>query len=90
MPETEKLSWLLFGRGGQTFDYAASGAAGQIAAPVTEFGWQLSQKLYLAYEQSATGTSNVVRIYSQLTDRIAIQLGAGDANSLFLLYTFTF
>jgi translocation and assembly module TamB len=90
MPETEKLSWLLFGRGGQTFDYSASGAAGQIAAPVTEFGWQLSQKLYLAYEQSTTGTSNVVRIYSQLTDRIAIQLGAGDANSLFLLYTFTF
>jgi len=90
MPETEKLSWLLFGRGGQNFDYAVGSTSGQIASPVTEFGWQLSQKLYVAYEQGATGTANIVRFYSQLTDRIAIQLGTGDANSLYLLYTFTF
>ena len=88
MPETEKLSWLLFGRGGQTSDYTV-GSTAQLAGPVTEFGWQLSQKLYVAYEQGTTGTSNIVRFYSQLTDRIAIQLGTGDANSLFLLYTFT-
>ena len=90
MPETEKLSWLLFGRGGQSFDFAVGATTGQIASPAAEFGWQLSQKLYVAYEQGATGTANIVRFYSQLTDRIAIQLGTGDANSLFLLYTFTF
>jgi translocation and assembly module TamB len=89
MPETEKLSWLLFGRGGQNFDYAVGSTAGQIASPVTEFGWQLSQKLYVAYEQGTTGTANIVRFYSQMTDRIAIQLGTGDANSLYVLYTFT-
>ena len=90
MPETEKLSWLLFGRGGQNYDYAVGSTTSQIASPVAEFGWQLSQKLYVAYEQGATGTANIVRFYSQVTDRIAIQLGTGDANSLYLLYTFSF
>jgi hypothetical protein len=32
----------------------------------------------------------VVRIYSRVTDQIAVQAGVGDASSLFLLYTFTF
>ena len=48
VPEQEKLSWLLFGRGGQSTDTSLSGRATS-GSGVALFGFQLTEKIYVGY-----------------------------------------
>ncbi len=89
VPDQEKLSWLLFGRGGQPVDSSLGSVTGRAQGFLSSFGFQVSERLYVAYEQSATGTENFVSFYSALTDQLSIEARAGDENALQLFYTFT-
>lgn len=82
--EQEKLSWLLFGRGGQSSDYSLGSGS---SAGIASLGLQMSEKIYVGYEQGAAGTSNFMTIYSKLTDRLSVEARAGDQSSLRLFYT---
>jgi translocation and assembly module TamB len=88
VPDQEKLSWLLFGRGGQPVDSGISGTTG-IATRLSSFGLQLTDKLYVAYEQGASGTENFVNFYSQLTDKLSVEARTGQESRLRLFYTFS-
>ena len=88
VPDQEKLSWLLFGRGGQPVDTSVASVTGSTQGFVSAFGMQVSERLYVAYGQSATGTENFVSFYSNLTDRLSIEARTGDENALQLFYTF--
>ena len=83
--EQEKLSWLLFGRGGQSPDYARSSGG---ATTLTSLGMQVSEKVYVGYEQGSVGTSNIMTIYTKLTKRLTAEARTGDTSSLRLFYTF--
>lgn len=85
--DTEKLAWLLFGRGAQPVEHSVTGL-GTAATGVSSFGFQLSKRLYLAYEQGVAGTGSMMRLYSQLTKRVAVQWRSGTENSVRLFYTF--
>jgi translocation and assembly module TamB len=87
VPEQEKLSWLLFGRGGQAVDTSLGGTGGA-GLGIASFGTQLSDKLYLGYEQGASGTSNFVTLYSKLTKRLSVEARTGAQSSLRLFYTY--
>ena len=89
VPDQEKLSWLLLGRGGQPVDTSLSNITGTTQGFVSSFGMQVSDRLYVAFGQSATGTENFVSFYSNLTDRLSIEARTGDENALQLFYTFT-
>lgn len=89
VPDQEKLSWLLFGRGGQPVDSGITGITGSTQGFISSFGMQVSDRLYVAYGQSATGTENFVSFYSNLTDRLSIEARTGDENALQLFYTFS-
>jgi translocation and assembly module TamB len=90
VPDQEKMSWLLFGRGGQPVDTSLSSATGSLSAGLTSFGVQLSDKLSVAYEQGATGTENFVTFYTNINKRLSAEASAGDITALRLFYTFTF
>jgi len=90
VPDQEKLSWLLFGRGGQPVDSSLTGANSSLSAGLTSFGFQLSDKLSVAYEQGATGTENFVTFYTNINDRLSGEASAGDKTAVRLFYTFTF
>ena len=90
VPDQEKLSWLLFGRGGQPVDSSLSGTTSSLASGLTSFGFQLSDKLSVAYEQGATGTDNFVTFYTDINDRLSAEASAGDKTAVRLFYTFTF
>ena len=83
--EQEKLSWLLFGRGGQSPDFARSSGN---ASALTALGMQVSDNVYVGYEQGSVGTSNIMTIYTKLTKRLTAEARAGDTSSLRLFYTF--
>ena len=83
--EQEKLSWLLFGRGGQSPDYARSSGG---ASTLTSLGMQVSETVYVGYEQGSVGTSNIMTIYTKLTKRLTAEARTGDTSSLRLFYTF--
>ncbi len=87
VPDQEKLSWLLFGRGGQSTE-AAVGGAGAGGLGLASFGWQLSEKLYVGYEQGTAGAANVMTLYSRLTNRLTVEARSGEASSLRLFYTY--
>lgn len=89
VPDQEKLSWLLFGRGGQPVDSSLTGAAGSLSAGLTSIGFQLSDQLSVAYEQGATGTDNFVTFYTKFSDRLSAEASAGDKTAVRLFYTFT-
>jgi translocation and assembly module TamB len=89
VPDQEKLSWLLFGRGGQPVDTSLAGVTAGGASGLTSFGFEISEKLSVAYEQGATGTENFVTFYSNLTDRLSVEARTGDESALRLFYTFT-
>jgi translocation and assembly module TamB len=88
VPDNEKLSWLAFGRGGQNVDRTMTSVS-QLSSPVASFGMQLTRNLYVAYEQSTTGASETMRIYTRLTDHIALQARAGGVSSFHVFYNFT-
>ena len=83
--EQEKLSWLLFGRGGQSPDFARSRGN---ASALTALGMQVSDNVYVGYEQGSVGTSNIMTIYTRVTKRLTAEARAGDTSSLRLFYTF--
>jgi translocation and assembly module TamB len=89
VPDQEKLSWLLFGHGGQPVDTSVTSATGSLSAGLTSFGLQLSDKLSVAYEQGATGTDNFVTFYTTINDRLSAEASAGDKTAVRLFYTFT-
>jgi translocation and assembly module TamB len=83
VPEQEKLSWLLFGRGGETVDASlAKGTSGGM------FGMQLSDKFYIGYDQGAGATSSAVTLYGRLTDRLTIEARSGSVSAIRLFYLF--
>ena len=88
VPDQEKLSWLLFGRGGQPMDSSLAGTT-SVAAGLTSFGFQLTDRLYVAYEQGTTGTEQFVNFYSKLSDRLSVEARTGSESALRLFYTFT-
>jgi translocation and assembly module TamB len=88
VPDQEKLSWLLFGRGGQPVDTSLTGATGSLTAGLSSFGFQLSDKLSVAYEQGATGTENFVTFYTNINKRLSAEASAGDITAVRLFYTF--
>jgi translocation and assembly module TamB len=88
VPDQEKLSWLLFGRGGQPVDSSLTSATGSVASGLTSFGFQLSDKLSIAYEQGATGTDNFVTFYTDINDKLSAEASAGDKTAVRLFYTF--
>jgi len=88
VPDQEKLSWLLFGRGGQPVDSSLSSATGNLATGLTSFGFQLSDKLSVAYEQGATGTDNFVTFYTDINDKLSAEASTGDKTAVRLFYTF--
>jgi translocation and assembly module TamB len=85
--DTEKLTWLLFGRGAQPVDYSVTGLS-TASSTVSSFGFQLSKRLYLAYEQGVSGTGSIMRLYSQLTKHLSAQWRSGSENSVRLFYGF--
>ncbi len=89
VPDQEKLSWLLLGRGGQPVDTSLTSITGTTQGFVSSFGMQVSDRLYVAFGQSATGTENFVSFYSNLTDRLSIEARTGDENAIQLFYTFS-
>jgi translocation and assembly module TamB len=89
VPDQEKLSWLLLGRGGQPVDTSLNSITGTTQGFISSFGMQVSDRLYVAFGQSATGTENFVSFYSNLTDRLSIEARTGDENALQLFYTFS-
>ncbi len=88
VPDQEKLSWLLFGRGGQPVDSSLTSATGSLAGGLTSFGFQLSDKLSVAYEQGATGTDNFVTFYTDINEKLSAEASAGDKTAVRLFYTF--
>jgi translocation and assembly module TamB len=90
VPDQEKLSWLLFGRGGQPVDTSLTAATSSVSAGLTSFGFQLSDKLSVAYEQGATGTDNFVTFYTDINERLSAEASAGDKTAVRLFYTFRF
>jgi translocation and assembly module TamB len=88
VPDQEKLSWLLFGRGGQPVDSSLTSATGSLAGGLTSFGFQLSDKLSVAYEQGATGTDNFVTFYTDINDKLSAEASTGDKTAIRLFYTF--
>lgn len=83
VPEQEKLSWLLFGRGGEAVDASLSkGTSGGM------FGMQLSDKFYVGYDQGAGATSSAVTLYGRLTDRLTIEARSGSVSAIRLFYLF--
>jgi translocation and assembly module TamB len=89
VPDQEKLSWLLLGRGGQPVDTSLNNLTGTTQGFISSFGMQVSDRLYVAFGQSATGTENFVSFYSNLTKRLSIEARTGDENALKLFYTFS-
>jgi translocation and assembly module TamB len=88
VPDQEKLSWLLFGRGGQPVDSSLTSASGSLAKGLPAIGFQLSDKLSIAYEQGATGTDNFVTFYTDINDKLSAEASAGDRTAVRLFYTF--
>ncbi len=90
VPDQEKLSWLLFGRGGQPVDSSLTSATSSIEGGLTSFGFQISDKLSVAFEKGATGTDNFVTFYTNINDRLSAEASTGDRTAVRLFYTFTF
>jgi len=88
VPDQEKLSWLLFGRGGQPIDSSLTSASGSLVKGLPAIGFQLSDKLSIAYEQGATGTDNFVTFYTDINDKLSAEASAGDKTAFRLFYTF--
>jgi autotransporter translocation and assembly factor TamB len=49
---------------------------------------QVSETVYVGYEQGSVGTSNIMTIYTKLTKRLTAEARTGDTSSLRLFYTF--
>jgi autotransporter translocation and assembly factor TamB len=49
---------------------------------------QVSDNVYVGYEQGSVGTSNIMTIYTKVTKRLTAEARAGDTSSLRLFYTF--
>ncbi|MDP2828086.1 MAG: translocation/assembly module TamB domain-containing protein [Sulfuricellaceae bacterium] len=83
VPEQEKLSWLLFGRSGESVDPSLSKVAGG-----GTFGMQLSDKFYIGYDQGAGATSSAMTLYGRLTDRLTVEARSGNVSAIRLFYLF--
>lgn len=125
VPDSEKLAWLVLGRGlesttKQDLDLlgAAAGAllargesvslqakiaqrtgldefrlagSGDLESAVVRLGKRLSSDLYVSYERSLVGTTNLFQVRYDLTERWAVQTQTGtDKSAVDLLFTLPF
>jgi translocation and assembly module TamB len=51
-------------------------------------GKRLTERLYLAFEQSLGGTENLLRLEMSLTERIALRAQAGLTSSVGIYYRY--
>lgn len=119
LPPEEKLSWLVFGRGGGTepghAQAAIAGAAlgllnkfggeriakglgldvlaigesesGLASTQVVNIGKDLSDRLYIGYEQSLAGAESVVKLIYELTQHWSVVLRGGTVTGMEMLYS---
>lgn len=64
--------------------------SGDLAGTVLTLGKRLSSRVYLSYEQSLSGASNLVKIKFDLTKRLSLRTQTGSDSAVDLFYTFSF
>lgn len=89
VPDREKLSWLVFGKGGEPMDVSLNDPT-RAASQSVGLGTRLSKEIYVAYEQSITGTENLFKIFYTLSQRWSVRTEAGSDNAIRLFYTLSF
>jgi translocation and assembly module TamB len=63
---------------------------GTVSSEIISLGKRLSSSAYLSYEQSLSGTDNVVKLTYNLARRLQLIGRAGTENAVDLFYTFSF
>lgn len=63
---------------------------GTVGSEIISLGRRLSSSAYLSYEQSLSGTENVVKLTYNLARRLQLIGRAGTENAIDLFYTFSF
>lgn len=61
-----------------------------VAGEIITIGKRLNDALSLSYEQAVAGTSRIVQLNYQLTDRLSVIARGGTLNALDFVYTITF
>lgn len=89
VPDREKLSWLVFGRGGEPVDVAL-GDPQRSGGQALALGRQISKRVYVAYERSTTGTENLFKIFYTLSRRWSLRSETGSDNAIRLFYALPF
>lgn len=64
------------------------GSGGAAAQQFLTVGKRITERLYLAFEQSLGGTENLLRLEMSLTQRIALRAQTGSASSLGVFYRY--
>jgi len=64
------------------------GSGGGAAQQFLTVGKRITERLYLAFEQSLGGTENLLRLEMSLTQRIALRAQTGSASSLGVFYRY--
>jgi translocation and assembly module TamB len=64
------------------------GGGGAVAQQFLTVGKRVTDRLYLAFEQSLGGTENLLRLEMSLTERLALRAQAGTTSSLGIFYRY--
>ena len=64
------------------------GGGGAVAQQFLTVGKRLTDRLYVAVEQSLGGTENLLRLEMSLTERIALRAQAGTNSSVGVFYRY--
>lgn len=99
----QQAAMSLLGRKGQTLDAGLAAALGldevslrtgasqgAVTGAALTLGKRLSNKLYLSYNQSLSGTLGTVSVLYDLSRRLRLRAKAGDDNALELVFTHSF
>lgn len=70
-------------------EFGLSGA-GSLASTAITMGKRLSSRVYLSYEQSVVGASNLVKVDYMLSKRWSVRTQSGADNAVDLFYTLSF
>jgi translocation and assembly module TamB len=70
--------------------FKGPGSGGDASAAALTFGKRISNKLYVTYERSLSGTVGALYIFYDLTKRLTLRGQTGQQNGVDLIYTITF
>jgi len=89
MSETEKLSWLVLGRGPTGLGVADIGLLqtdGAVRDTIVTLGKQISRRWYLGYERSLTNTTGSWQAIYRAAQRFTLRFQTGDENAVDLIW----